>query len=56
MISMTGYTKKDFKIQINYFSVLIKSLNSSKGLDINIKTPRYLILLEPEIRKLVEKN
>ena len=56
MISMTGYTKKDFKIQNNYFSVLIKSLNSSKGLDINIKTPRYLILLEPEIRKLVEKE
>ena len=56
MISMTGYTKKDFKIKSNKFSILIKSLNSSKGLDISIKTPRYLIMLEPEIRKLVEKE
>tara|TARA_B100001250_G_C19812054_1_gene796181 strand:- start:1271 stop:2125 length:855 start_codon:yes stop_codon:yes gene_type:complete len=56
MISMTGYSKKDFKIQGISFSLSIKSLNSSKGCDITIKTPRYLIEIEPEIRKMIKKE
>tara|TARA_Y100000994_G_scaffold247358_1_gene252579 strand:- start:913 stop:1767 length:855 start_codon:yes stop_codon:yes gene_type:complete len=55
MISMTGYSKKDFKIQGVSFSLTIKSLNSTKGCDITIKTPRYLLDLEPEIRKTIQK-
>ena len=55
MISMTGYAKKDFKIQGVSFSLAIKSLNSTKGCDITIKTPRYLLDLEPEIRKVIQK-
>ena len=55
MISMTGYSKKDFKIQGVSFSLAIKSLNSTKGCDITIKTPRYLLDLEPEIRKIIQK-
>ena len=55
MISMTGYTKKDFTIQGLSFSLSIKSLNSTKGCDIVIKTPRYLIDLEPQIRKLLQR-
>ncbi len=56
MISMTGYAKKDFKIKNNSFSIVIKSLNSLKGCDLSIKTPRYLIVLEPEIRKVIQKE
>lgn len=55
MFSMTGYTKRDFKINNLRFSIIIKSLNSTKGLDINIKTPRYFFDLEPEIKKLIDK-
>ena len=55
MFSMTGYTKRDFKINDLGFSIIIKSLNSTKGLDISIKTPRYLFDLEPEIKKLIDK-
>tara|TARA_B100001250_G_C19605676_1_gene702651 strand:- start:68 stop:922 length:855 start_codon:yes stop_codon:yes gene_type:complete len=55
MISMTGYSKKDFKIKDLCLSLSIKSLNSSKGCDITIKTPRYLIGLEAEIRSLIKK-
>jgi len=56
MFSMTGYAKKDFKIQNHQFSILIKSLNSNKGLDVSIKTPRHLMILEPDIRQLIEKK
>ena len=56
MISMTGYTKKDFKINKTRFSLILKSLNSNKGLDINIKTPRYLVQLEPEVKKMFQKQ
>ena len=56
MISMTGYSKKDFKIQGISFSLSIKSLNSSKGCDTTIKTPRYLIEIEPEIRKMIKRE
>ena len=55
MFSMTGYTKRDFKINDLGFSIIIKSLNSTKGLDISIKTTRYLFDLEPEIKKLIDK-
>ena len=53
MISMTGYAKKVFKIQNTRFFILIRSLNSNKGLDISIKTPRYLLDLEPDIKKIL---
>tara|TARA_A100001011_G_scaffold400530_1_gene515943 strand:- start:3361 stop:4215 length:855 start_codon:yes stop_codon:yes gene_type:complete len=53
MISMTGYVKKDLKIEGNSYTIIIKSLNSTKGLDISIKTPRYFIDLENDIRKLI---
>ena len=56
MVSMTGYAKKEFKINQNKFHLLIKSLNSNKGLDLSIKTPRYLMELEPEIKKLIDKK
>jgi len=52
MISMTGYAKKVFKIQNTSFFILIRSLNSNKGLDVSIKTPRYLLDLEPDIKKI----
>ena len=55
MLSMTGYTKKDFKIDNLKFSIIIKSLNSTKGLDISIKAPRYLFDLEPAIKKSIDK-
>ena len=50
---MTGYAKKVFKIQNTSFFILIRSLNSNKGLDVSIKTPRYLLDLEPDIKKIV---
>ncbi|MAQ70214.1 MAG: hypothetical protein CMD23_03875 [Flavobacteriales bacterium] len=53
MISMTGYAKKVFKIRNTSFFVLIRSLNSNKGLDMSIKTPRYLLDLEPDIKKIL---
>ena len=56
MRSMTGYTKEEIKIGDNRFSILIKSLNSLKGLDISIKSPRHLSFIEPELRKLIEKK
>lgn len=56
MISMTGYTKKQFKINNTKFSIFIKSLNSSRGLDVSIKTPRYLLDIEPEIKKIIDKQ
>ena len=55
MVSMTGYTKRDFKINDLSFSIIIKSLNSTKGLDVSVKTPRYLFDLEPDIKKLIDK-
>ena len=56
MRSMTGYTKEEIKIGDNRFSILIKSLNSLKGLDISIKSPRNLSFIEPDLRKLIEKK
>ena len=56
MISMTGYAKQDFKIQEINFSLSIQSLNSSKGCDIVIKTPRYLIDLESDMRNLIKQE
>tara|TARA_Y100000994_G_scaffold16350_1_gene12344 strand:+ start:2441 stop:3295 length:855 start_codon:yes stop_codon:yes gene_type:complete len=56
MISMTGYTKQDFKIEEINFSLSIQSLNSSKGCDITIKTPRYLIDIDSDIRNLIRKE
>ena len=56
MISMTGYTRREFKINDIKFILVIKSLNSTKGLDLSIKTPRYLLELEPDIKKILDKK
>ncbi|MAZ58173.1 MAG: hypothetical protein CMP56_02020 [Flavobacteriales bacterium] len=53
MISMTGYAKKVFKIKNTSFFIIIRSLNSNKGLDVSIKTPRYLLDLEADIKKIL---
>ena len=56
MISMTGYAKKDIQLDDKNFSLIIKSLNSSRGLDLSIKTPRFFSELEPKIRKLINST
>ena len=56
MISMTGYTKLDFKIEDKRFSIIIKALNSNRGLDINIKIPRNWMILENELKKMIENQ
>ena len=56
MISMTGYTKKKFKLKNKDFFIIIRSLNNNRGLDISIKTPRYFLEIEPEIRKIIDKE
>ena len=56
MISMTGYSRHDFQIGDNSFSMIIKSLNSNKGLDISIKTPRYFTILDFDIKQLIAKK
>ena len=56
MFSMTGYTKQDFKIQGASFSIIINSLNSSKGLDLSIKMPWYFSSVEHDVRKLINKK
>ena len=56
MFSMTGYTKQDFKMQGTSFSIIINSLNSSKGLDLSIKMPWYFNNIEHEVRKLINKK
>ena len=56
MISMTGYSRHDFQIGDNSFSMIIKSLNSNKGLDISIKTPRYFTVLDFDIKQLIAKK
>ena len=56
MLSMTGYAKKDIKIQGQTFSIIVKALNSTKGIDINIKMPRHLMILDAEIRQLIENT
>ena len=56
MISMTGYIKKEFKVEGKNYTIIIKSLNSTKGLDISIKTPHQFIDIENDIRKLIIKE
>ena len=56
MASMTGYATKEFKIENTGFVIFIKSLNSQKGLDLSIKTPRYLIEIEADIKKIIEEK
>ncbi len=56
MISMTGYSRHNFQIGKNSFSMIIKSLNSNKGLDISIKTPRCFTILDFDIKQLIAKK
>ena len=53
---MTGYAKKDVKIQGHSFSILVKALNSTKGIDITMKVPRQLTVLDSDIRQLIEST
>ena len=52
---MTGYTKQEFQINNTSFFIVIKSLNSNKGLDISVKLPSYLLDLEKDIKELLIK-
>ena len=56
MLSMTGYAKKDIQIQGHTFSIIVKALNSTKGIDINIKMPRQFMTLDYDIRQLIERT
>ena len=51
MISMTGFAQNDIIINNTKYNFSIRSLNSTKGLDIGVKIPRYLFNIESEIRK-----
>ncbi len=51
MISMTGFAQNDVIINNTKYNFSIRSLNSTKGLDIGVKIPRYLFNIESEIRK-----
>tara|TARA_B100001250_G_C19758844_1_gene771462 strand:- start:241 stop:1098 length:858 start_codon:yes stop_codon:yes gene_type:complete len=53
---MTGYAKKDITIQGHAFSILVKALNSTKGIDISMKVPRQLAVLDSDIRQLIEST
>ena len=56
MISMTGYARSEIRIKNSSFTIYIKSLNSQKGLDFSIKTPRYLMQLEHKIKSIIEQE
>jgi len=51
--SMTGYGRGDAELDGLQFSVEIKAVNHRYG-DINIKAPRLLASLEPELKKRVQ--
>ena len=53
MISMTGYAAKELKLNSIEFSLVIRCLNSTKGLDISLKAPQYLAVMESSIRQLI---
>lgn len=52
---MTGYGAKEFTLMATDYSLSIKCLNNTKGLDISLKLPRNLSSLEPLVRKLISK-
>jgi len=56
MISMTGYAAKELKLNSIEFSLVIRCLNSTKGLDISLKAPKYLAVMESSIRQLISKS
>lgn len=53
MISMTGFAQNDIIINNTKYNFSIRSLNSTKGIDIGVKIPRYLFNIESEIRKYI---
>tara|TARA_B110000444_G_scaffold116032_1_gene109286 strand:- start:400 stop:1257 length:858 start_codon:yes stop_codon:yes gene_type:complete len=55
MISMTGYAAKELKLHSIDFFLVIRCLNSTKGLDLSLKLPRYLSVMESSIRQLISK-
>lgn len=55
MISMTGFSSKEFTINSYNFSIEIKSYNH-KYLDIYVKLPKYLSFLESLIRKEISEK
>ncbi len=53
--SMTGYGKGEAENNLFRLKIEIKSVNH-RYLDINIKSPRYLIYLEEKIKKTIKKD
>ncbi len=53
--SMTGYGRTDVHEGSLHFTVEIRSLNN-RYLDVQVKTPRSLAVLEPKIRKSVQEH
>lgn len=53
---MTGYAAKELKLNSIEFSLVIRCLNSTKGLDISLKAPKYLAVMESSIRQLISKS
>jgi uncharacterized protein (TIGR00255 family) len=51
--SMTGYGRGDAAEAVGRFTVEIRSLNN-RYLDIQVKTPRGLAVLEPQVKKAVQ--
>lgn len=51
--SMTGYGRGEAKVEGLQFSVEIKAVNHRYG-DVNVKAPRLLSALEPEVKKRVQ--
>ena len=55
MKSMTGYGRAKLSKDDREYQIEIKSVNH-RYLDINIKSPRYLIYLEEKIKKTIKKD
>jgi len=55
ILSMTGFGSGELLLDNSHFNFYIKSLNS-KNLDISLKTPSSLRILELDIRRLISKK
>ncbi|MDQ7038087.1 MAG: YicC/YloC family endoribonuclease [Aquificota bacterium] len=55
MFSMTGFGKGEAEGERWKVSVVIRSLNG-KGLDVSVRSPSFLMVLEPKIREKVKES
>ena len=55
ILSMTGFGSGELILNNSHFNFYIKSLNS-KNLDISLKVPSSIRILEFDIRRLISKN